>query len=313
MNRTLLILITITLFVSCTSKTAKEYYDEGVQLYEEGAATEAQKSLAKSVELDKTNTAALMLMAEISLEYADPDAAIESLKKYEANGGDEITFCKTITEVYRTHLNDKKEAISYYKRLVKLEPENCEWLNQLGNMFYYMGEREDARKYFDLANAKDCIGTENLALLTALKYTFTTFEKKEYNFSLNHPTNWENGEKETPEMYFFETFSTTGISFNLTIASDQGGSEAEWRDLIQKELLYQPGVEVLDEMDKYAGKLKFIYSSAKKSSKGQNVIINNYVHLQNGKAYMLNFSVPESLYAKHKEVENIIFQSLVIN
>lgn len=313
MNRTLLILITITLFVSCTSKTANEYYDEGVQLYEEGAATEARKSLAKSVELDKTNTAALLLMAEISLEYEDPDAAIESLKKYEANGGDEITFCKTITEVYKTHLNDKTEVISYYKRLVKLEPENCEWLNQLGNMFYYMGESEDARKYFDLANAKECIDVNNVALLTAMKFTFVEFKNETYNFSLNHPTNWENGEKETPEMYFFETFSTTGISFNLTIASDQGGSEAEWRDLIQKELLYQPGVEVLDEMDKYAGKLKFIYSSAKKSSKGQNVIINNYVHLQNGKAYMLNFSAPESLYAKHKEVENVIFQSLVIN
>lgn len=306
------ILVVLLLLMACNSKTSQEYLDEAKSLIAENNLEKAFNSLEKSVARDSSTLEAYLIMADIERQKRNYYRAIGQMSTYEKHGGDKATYLKTIGDIYANDLGNGDIAIPYYQDLLNYTDDKCTWWNVLGNLCYYNNMREDALNYLKEAFRQDCLEKEYLSELYALTMDYKDYINDENKISLKYPTHWRTREVKKPGMYFVEfADDSTGCSFNLTIGSDQGGSLSDWKTMIDNELK-KDNATVLQNITKTIMAGNCNYVSSRYINKELAVIVNNYVLLKNGNAYMMNFAGPEGIVQDFKDIENEIVNSIKI-
>jgi tetratricopeptide (TPR) repeat protein len=301
------------LFFSCSNKTSKELYDEGMKQLNEGNIEDATETFNSVLEKDSCNCDVLLILSKIKKGIVEYSSSLKYLERYDKCGGNEETLCLAAGNLLETKIGNSQQAIVYYNRLLKTAKDSCYWLNYIGTLTYKSCSYKDAKAYLSRVKASGCINKENLACLKAVETDFTNFNNNEYKMSFEFPSEWKSSEKNSPSMFFFETVEkNSGVNFNLTIASDQKAPLSEWTKMITSET-EKENCEILNNMLIEVNNQDCNYISTKRTNKSNTVIQNNYVFLKNGYAFMLNFTCPESIYENFTEVENRIIISVKVN
>lgn len=87
-------------------------------------------------------------------EAGDHRQALDYFRKAREINPDAYSWMTSALEdLGRIHASDSdyNDALSYYSRLVRLNPADMETLLEIGKFYYYLGEVDEARRYFTLA------------------------------------------------------------------------------------------------------------------------------------------------------------------
>jgi tetratricopeptide (TPR) repeat protein len=306
------VIISSILF-SCSNKTSKELFDEGMKQYKDGSIEDATETFNNILEKDSCNCDVLLILSKIKKELVEYSASLKYLERYDRCGGNEETLCLSAGNLLETKIGNCREAIAYYKRLLKISKDSCYWLNYIGSLTYKHLSYENAKEYLSRVKESGCINKENLASLNAVEIDFTNFNNDDYKTSFEFPKEWKSSEKNSSTMFFFEAVEkNSGVNFNLTIASDQKAPLSEWTKMISSETAKE-NCEILKNMLIGVNNQDCNFISTKRTNSKSTVIQNNYVFLKNGYAFMLNFTCPESIYSDFTEIENRIINSVKVN
>ncbi|MFH2141510.1 MAG: PsbP-related protein [Bacteroidota bacterium] len=301
-----IILVSITL-ISCKSKTSQDYFAEAEKMYRIKEYAESEKLLKKSIELDSCNIDALYFGA---ITTQNTENFLESemyISKYELCGGDEIKLCKLAGDFYERIYTDKLKAISYYSRLLKLDNDTCMWINHLADLIYQTWTDEDAKDF--LTKRRECLTSKTIGILNELETNYLTYKSEKGGFSLVYPESWITEERNPPDMFFWEAVDAeTGVNINITVASDQNTSLSDWMNMIDSEIR-KDGYEIQKSEIITLDSIDCSYFSSITRKNDLSIVINNYVLLKNGKAYMMNYTGREEYMPKYKWIEKKILNS----
>lgn len=151
------------LFIASTvfSQTAKEIFDNGIDLKNDGKYEEALTAFIKAISVDATYNEAYYQAGWCSNELEKYEDALGFLNKYKPDNDNDRAY-KSVEIGYSNYkLKNKDAAIDAYNKALEYRPNYGTAYRGLGNVYYENSEDADALKYFELAieydeeNSKD--------------------------------------------------------------------------------------------------------------------------------------------------------------
>ena len=123
-------------------EAAQTYLNYAQRLFERGEADEAEKLVERSLEMDQTNAAALLLKARALAQTEKLDAAIATLNSHpEAGNGGEVT---TLLVELELRAGKPEQAAQRARRLMSASPQNYILLYQVAEALIENGHADTA-------------------------------------------------------------------------------------------------------------------------------------------------------------------------
>ena len=189
-RKILFVCLGLCLFLSACKNNGDKYNDEGIKYYKNGQYEKAVSSLSKAVKENKKNPAYLANLAEAYVMVSDSENAILNYEKALENKADNAKniYYALAEEYFKVRNNDKgvaflekyvntdntrydtyitgfellhkyglnKTAKALLEQGLSLKTYNGSDLNSKGMLYFYLGDYDNARNFFDRARESGC-------------------------------------------------------------------------------------------------------------------------------------------------------------
>lgn len=310
MTKFLVVASAVLMLVGCSNKSSQDYFTEAEKFFIKGDSKSSKMMLDKSLEMDSCNTDALYLYITMAIYGTDNAKTEKLLNQFKRCGGDEVKYCEQSGIYYETIISDKAKAIEFYKRLSEIDKDSCKWIDKLSGLINTVWTDSVVEKY--LSDRRNCLNESGLAVLLGYETNFLVYTNEKSKFSLEYPDTWVTEEEIHPEMFFWEAVEKkSGVNFNITVATDQDAPLSEWMKMIEGQIK-SSGYEIIKSETITLEGLDCSFFSSKVNSNGSYLIINNYVLLNDGKAYMMNFTANTELVSQYKIIEEKMLNAFTL-
>lgn len=146
-------------------------------LCDQGKFGEAEKILNRLLQSHPYNSEAYRLLAQIERENGNPNKALDILIDALRCDPKNIWALILMGNIFNQDLNEKPTALTYYEKVVEVDPENFIAINNIAAINAELGDREKAIEWFKKSNAIDPTYENAYYGIAMLYYRADKFEK----------------------------------------------------------------------------------------------------------------------------------------